>query len=227
MRAAGLYILLFAAAIAVGTFIENDYGTSSAQRVIYKSWWFTLLLALFCITIIVNIFRFRMIQQKKWALLTFHASMVIILIGAGVTRYFGYEGVIHIRENESSNSILSAETYLQLQIIQGGQKFQVDEQVLFSSLGNNDWSESFLLGNDLIELKVKEFLPNPVQILKEDPAGKATLKIVFGGMGGREEYYISQGDNRRIRNVLFNFTDTGIEDAVDISLQDGALSISI
>lgn len=115
-RAASVYILCFAIAIAVGTFIENDYGTSSAQHVIYKAWWFTLLLILFCISILVNIVRFRMIPQKKWALLMFHAAMVIILIGAGVTRYFGYEGIMHIRENDTSNTILSSETYLQLQI---------------------------------------------------------------------------------------------------------------
>ncbi len=68
-RAAGMYILLFAAAIGVGTFIENDFGTSSAQHVIYKSWWFSLLLALFCITIGVNMVRFKMVRQRKWAVL--------------------------------------------------------------------------------------------------------------------------------------------------------------
>ncbi|MBT8302481.1 MAG: hypothetical protein KJO63_14215, partial [Maribacter sp.] len=56
-RAAGLYILLFAAAIGTATFIENDFGTSAAQKVIYKSWWFELLLVLFAITIITNIFK--------------------------------------------------------------------------------------------------------------------------------------------------------------------------
>ena len=111
-RAAGMYILLFAAAIGVGTFIENDFGTSSAQHVIYKSWWFSLLLALFCITIGVNMVRFKMVRQKKWALLMFHLAMVVILIGAAVTRYFGYEGTMHIRENDSSNRFLSAETFL-------------------------------------------------------------------------------------------------------------------
>ena len=90
--AAGLYILLFAIAIGVATFVENDFGTSSAQKVIFKTKWFELLLVLFGITLIVNIFRFRMMQQKKWGTMAFHASMVIILIGAGVTRYFGSEG---------------------------------------------------------------------------------------------------------------------------------------
>ena len=106
-RAAGLYILLFAAAIAIATFIENDFGTSSAQKVIFKSWWFELLLVLFSVSIIVNIVKFKMIQQKKWPLFLFHSAIVVIIFGAGVTRYFGFEGMMHIRENDTSNSFLS------------------------------------------------------------------------------------------------------------------------
>ncbi|HOJ91346.1 MAG TPA: cytochrome c biogenesis protein ResB, partial [Saprospiraceae bacterium] len=111
-RAAGLYMLIFAAAIGIATFIENDYGTSSAQKLVFKAFWFEVLLFLFGVCILVNIWRFRLIQQKKWASLTFHFSIIIIILGAGVTRYFGYEGVLHIRENSESNSIVSAETYL-------------------------------------------------------------------------------------------------------------------
>ena len=39
--------------------------------------------------------------------------LILIIIGAGVTRYIGYEGVMPIRENTSSNKFLSEETYLQ------------------------------------------------------------------------------------------------------------------
>ena len=102
-RAAGLYMLIFAIAIGVATFIENDFGTSSAQDMIFKSRWFELLLILFGGTILANIFRFRMIQQKKWASLTFHGAIIIIILGAGITRYFGYEGMMHIREGRSSD----------------------------------------------------------------------------------------------------------------------------
>ncbi|MFN4254828.1 MAG: hypothetical protein ACK4Q5_07470 [Saprospiraceae bacterium] len=97
--AAGLYILLFAIPIGVAAFVENDFGTSSAQKVIFKSRWFEAIVVLFSISLVVNIFRFRLIQQKKWATLTFHAAMVVIVIGAGVTRYFGSEGMMGIREN--------------------------------------------------------------------------------------------------------------------------------
>ena len=87
--AAGAYILIFAIAIGVATFIENDYGTSAAQKVVFRSTWFELLLLLFGITIIVNIVKYRMIQNKKWANFTFHFSVIFILIGAAVTRYAG------------------------------------------------------------------------------------------------------------------------------------------
>ena len=105
--AAGLYLLVFAIAIGVATFIENDFGTSSAQALIFRATWFEVLLILFGCTILSNIFRFRMVQQRKWASLIFHSAIIIIIIGAGVTRYFGYEGMMHIREGKASNTFLS------------------------------------------------------------------------------------------------------------------------
>ena len=82
--AAGLYMILFAVSIGAATFIENDFGTSSAQKVVYRAWWFELLLLLFCGAIVFNIFRYRMVQMKKWAILTFHLSILVILAGAGI-----------------------------------------------------------------------------------------------------------------------------------------------
>jgi len=67
----------------LATFIENDFGTPAAQKVIFQTRWFEILLVLFGISIATNIVRFRMIKQKKWAILTFHASVLVILLGAG------------------------------------------------------------------------------------------------------------------------------------------------
>jgi len=222
-RAAGAYILLFAISIAVATFVENDYGTSSAQKVIFKSWWFELLLFLFSVTIIVNIFKFRMIQQKKWALLLFHSAIVIIIIGAGITRYFGFEGVMHIRENDTANSFLSFNTFLKFDVTKEGQTYNFDEEVLFASLGNNNWHKSYLIDNDLIDIKVKEFIPNPKQKLTTSMEGKPTLQIVVGGMNGREEYFITKGQTKRFRNVTYNFKDGGIPEAVNITFRNDSL----
>ena len=222
-RAAGLYILLFATAIAIATFIENDFGTSSAQKVIFKSWWFEFLLFLFSVSIIVNIIKFKMIRQKKWTVLVFHASIVLILFGAGVTRYFGFEGMMHIRENDVSNKFLSSNTYLKFKVIKNNETFDFDEQVLFATLGNNNWHESFLIENDLIDIEVKKFIPNPKQILSESLNGKPTLKIVVAGINGREEYFISKGQTKRIRNVIYNFKKEQIPEAINIKFENDLL----
>ncbi len=224
-KAAGLYILVFAASIGIATFIENDYGTSSAQNVVFKTWWFELLLLLFCITLIVNIVRFRMIPQKKWALFIFHSAMIVILFGAGVTRYFGYEGMIHIRENEAVSKFLTAETYLKYEVIDRGNKYQFDEQVLFSTLGSTTITESYLIKGNLLEVKVNDFIPNPIQSLESSQDGKPILKIVIGGIGGREEYFISPGEVKKIRNRIFNFTEEFNPRALNIKYQNKKLLI--
>jgi cytochrome c-type biogenesis protein CcsB len=225
-RAAGLYILVFAAVIGIATFIENDFGTSSAQKVVFKTKWFELLLILFSISLLVNIKRFRMIQQKKWALIIFHLSMIIIIIGAGATRYLGYEGMMHIRQNEKSSQFLSDETYLKFEVIKDGNKYQFDEPVLFATLGNNKFKESYLIGTDLIETEVVEFIPNPVQILETSEDGIPILKIVFGGVNGREEYYISPGEIKRFRGVIFNFTTKAQSGTINLKYENKELFIN-
>lgn len=222
-RAAGLYFLLFAGSIAVATFIENDFGTSAAQKVVYKAWWFELLLLLFSLTILNNIFKFRMIEQKKWAILSFHLAIIIILIGAGVTRYFSFEGIMHIRENNTSNSFFSSDNYLKFKVTKNNTTYDFDEPVLFASLGNNNWQESYLIDADLIEVQVKEFIANPQEIMKPIANGKPIIKMVVAGMNGREEHFVSSGETKRIGQVVYNFKNVVIPEAINIVYDNGTL----
>ena len=215
-KAGALYILLFAATIGIATFIENDFGTSAAQKVVYRAKWFELLMLLFSGSLVNNIIKYRMFQNKKWALIIFHLSMIVILIGAGVTRYFGYEGIMHIREDASSNSIMSSETHLQFEAIDRAGKYHFDEPVLFASLGNNNWKETYQIGSQIISAEVLEFIANPSQEIEEVKDGLPILKIVFGSSEGREEYLLQQGDSKRIRGVLFNFSEKEIPGAFNI-----------
>ncbi|MEM7657930.1 MAG: cytochrome c biogenesis protein ResB, partial [Bacteroidota bacterium] len=226
-KASGIYLLLFAAAIGVATFIENDFGTSAAQKVIFKSWWFELLLALFAIAVMVNIRKFRMIQQKKWALLMFHSAIVVILIGAGVTRYASFEGMMHIREEATSNEFLSSETYLTFQANQGSQSYEFAEPVLFASLGRNHFEETYQLGKDVVEVKLKQFIPNPTTVLVEHPNGRPILKLVVAGANGREEYFLGEGDSKQLRGGALQFSPANpLSSAVQLRYQNDQLQIA-
>lgn len=222
--AAGLYIILFAVSIGAATFIENDFGTSSAQKIIFTAWWFELLLVLFGISLVTNIFRFRMVQQKKWAILIFHAAMIIILMGAGITRYWGGEGIMHIREGGAANSFTSAETYLQFEAINKGQKYLFDDPVLFATLGSNKLKKSYLLANEKLDVEVVDFMPNPSEVMVNDDSGTPILKIVIGGMNGREEYFLKQGEKASINGTLFNFGTPETADAFNIKYEKEQLT---
>lgn len=217
IRAAGLYFIVFAAAIAIATFLENDFGTSAAQKIVYQASWFELLLILFALAIITNIRRYRMIPMKKWALLLFHGAVVVILIGAGVTRYYGFEGIMHIRENDQTSEFLSAEPYITFNVQKNGIEYAFDEPVLFASLGSNRFEESYLVNGSLIEVRLIDFIPNPKEQLVPKPLdGTPTIKVVIAGNNGREEYLIEQGTPRRIGSIIFNFNDDILPGAVNI-----------
>ncbi|MBK9679161.1 MAG: cytochrome c biogenesis protein CcsA [Saprospiraceae bacterium] len=225
-RASGLYILLFAISIGVATFVENDFGTSAAQKVIFRSAWFELLLVLFGMSILINIFRFKMIRQKKWAILLFHASILIILIGAGITRYFGTEGRMHIREGARSNVIISNETYLKFKVrTPSGKSYSFDEPVYFASLGKNKFNKSYQIGSQLIQVDLKKFTPNPATSLLDDPTGTPVIKVVISGGDGREEYYLKQGESKLIHEAVFNFGGGIIPTAINFLYQDQHLLI--
>lgn len=224
-RAAVVYMLLFAAAIGTATFIENDFGTSAAQKVVYQAGWFELLLALFGGSIVYNIVQYRFIQRKKWSLLLFHGAIIIIILGAGITRYYGYEGVMGIREGSTSNRFYSARTYMHLQFQNEQGTFEKYEPVLFASLGQNEFEKSYKVGRQTIAVKLQEFIPNPRQQVVDKGQGKPTLKVVMAGASGRNEYLIKQGEQKFFQGQAFNFSASPVSGAINLSYQNGQLYI--
>ena len=102
-RLMAVLFIVFATAMGVATFIENDYGTQTSKALIYNAWWFEAIMALFVINFFGNIFRYRLYKKEKWAVLLFHSAFLLILVGAGITRYVGYEGIMLIEEGETTN----------------------------------------------------------------------------------------------------------------------------
>ena len=94
MQLMTMLILLFAFSIGYATFIENDFGRTSAKALIYNAWWFEMILVLLTYNLINNVIKHRLFRMEKIASLTFHLSFILILIGAGITRYISYEGMM-------------------------------------------------------------------------------------------------------------------------------------
>ena len=144
-----LLFFVFPAAMGLGTFIESWYSTDTAKIWIYNAWWFELIMGLFVLNFIGNIFRYRLFRKEKWAVLTIHLSFILILVGAFVTRYIGYEGVMPIREGDSTNTFLSEKTYLTVLIDgefeQQALRKKLQKQLLLSQHVDNDFTITDIL----------------------------------------------------------------------------------
>ncbi|MFV0418489.1 MAG: cytochrome c biogenesis protein CcsA [Dysgonomonas sp.] len=102
-------LIIYAISMAVATFVENSHGTPVARKWFYYSSWFISLEFLLVVNFLYLIIQEKMIPLKKWGGFIFHMAFVIIFLGAGITHFFSYEGVMHIREGEKVNYILVGE----------------------------------------------------------------------------------------------------------------------
>lgn len=147
-------ILAFGAAVA--TFIENDYGTSTARVLIYNHIWYETILVLTTVNLCGIIYKYKM--WKHPARFIFHVSFVVILIGAGVTRYIGYEGIIHIREGQTENTMVSLEPYLQVKIKQKDATYYKEYQKEFASFWNDRFSHDIKFANETLNIKFNNYM---------------------------------------------------------------------
>ena len=206
-RTMAVLFLGYAFAMARGTFIEDQYNTDTARLIIYNSWWFVAIHLFFFINFFGNIKRYQLLKKEKWATLTLHLSWILILIGAGFTRYISFEGMMPIREGATANQIFSEKTYFTVLIdgdYQGQMKRKtIEKLVLFSPAVNNNFTIKDNFAESPYKIDFKEFVMNGQETIKADKTGEVYLKLVESGGGTRHEHYLKSGEVVNIHNVLF------------------------
>jgi cytochrome c-type biogenesis protein CcsB len=99
-------LLLFAISMATATIVESRFGTPVARNYFYNAKWFEAILFIGALNLLTAIFTHKLYRIEKFSIFLFHLAFVVILVGAGLTRYLGFEGQMQIREGESSNLIV-------------------------------------------------------------------------------------------------------------------------
>ena len=175
MKLASVLLLFFAFSIGYATFIERDFGTASANALIYRAWWFEFLLVFLCVCLFLNIFKYRLYRKDKLPTFMFHVAFIIIIFGAGITRFIGYEGMMQIYEGETENTFLSDNVYLQTIVADTNEQvsISIDKQLNLSGITKR-FDKTFILqhlfsnyfsvsSNSLakkISIEYVDFLPN-------------------------------------------------------------------
>ncbi len=205
MKTMAILMLIFAFAIGYATFIENDYGTVTAQAEVFKARWFEVLLILLGINLFLNMLNFKMYKKSKALVFMFHASFFIILFGAAVTRYVGFEGTMHIREGQTQNKMISAEPFLQFEISKGADKEVFEQEHLFSKYSKNSFDTTLTLGSENVKFELLEYLPNAAYSIVEDKNGKPFVDLMVTGNGAAQSIQLELGDVYENAEIVLDF----------------------
>jgi cytochrome c-type biogenesis protein CcsB len=221
-------LFVFAASMATATFVENDFGTQTARTVIYNAWWFEWVMILLGLNFIANMFRYKLYRKQKWTVLLFHVAFIVILIGAGISRYTGFEGIMRIREGASSNIMISDKNYLQMHMVGQESSPILQKEVYFSPIKDNNVKIKKSIEGEEVIVSFKEFIPDAQEKLvkAEDIKGEAFLELVLAAGNGRETIYIQKGKVKMIgsHNHEIAFQDK-ITSGVEIIEKNDSLKI--
>lgn len=202
-------MFFYALSCAVATFIENDYGTIAARAIVYNSWWFALLHIYLIFALIASFIHYRSLPRKKYASALLHLSFIIIIIGAGITRYFGKEGMFIISENQKADFYYSSQNYINISAIdENWQKAQpqfvsADISVygtFFAKPKINEVVEIFGKPLHIVSKDIALTPPNPQEENLKNREMLLTLEVSYngdtqeitllGGLGGSNEHRI-------------------------------------
>jgi cytochrome c-type biogenesis protein CcsB len=224
MRLAAALLLAFAASCAVATFVENDHGTQTARALIYNTHWFEALQGLLAVQVAVMMIRFKSYLRPKTPVFALHVSFLLIVLGSALTRYAGYEGMLHVREGEVQNKMLSSDTYLVARNKADG-KILFEKAVLFPSIGEPSFGAKFDAFGKSAQLDLKSFVPNAVKTVEESANGKPILSLVVSTPDDEPfQKILAYGDFFEYGDTVFSLgvdTNASAKKSVKFSFKDG------
>ncbi len=215
--------IIFAFSSAAATFIENDYGIETAWALVYGATWFEVLQVALGLNLLGNLFKFKMFQLKKLPVLIFHVGFLFVLVGAAITRYIGYEGIMHIREGTTVNRMLSADSLIQIRALKDNKEYYSEKKVLISKIGGNDFTATLDVDGKEIEVKFKKLIQHATKAAVSDENGKPIVSIVVTTPYGPEEYFIRDKSHidTGVFEVYLNKQPSGNKDYIHIYQKDG------
>ncbi|EKB47965.1 cytochrome c biogenesis protein [Cecembia lonarensis] len=182
-------LIAFAASMGVATFIENDHGTPVARGLVYDAWWFEVIMVWMAINFIAHIGQYILFHKNRWPVGLFHVAFVIIILGAGVTRYFSQEGMIHIREGEDKDMFYTMDKYLQIKDTESGEKFE--KSVLLLPKNFKPKSVHSDIGGDNFQIVFEDYISGATEYFIDGEDTYVDIAVAMGA--GREDYLVDKG----------------------------------
>jgi len=223
MKMMVLLMLIYAIAIGRATFIEDIYDTPAAKIMVFNAVWFEMLNLILGINLIGGMFKYKMFRKEKLAQLTFHFSFTLILLGAGISRYAGFEGVMVIKEGTSRNLMYSSEPYVQFSFHQLSKQdptkidssgYKVQKWMSEPTQNHNSFEYDFDLNNNTqVKVNYNWYRTEVVYDVFDGKGSGEEILLIKYGRTPRDTFYLRNGAVREFKGGIklafnnFKYTD--------------------
>ncbi len=197
-----ILLALYAVLLAAATFIEGRYGSSAARAVVYNNVLFYLLQLLLIINFVGISLKVHLWRHRKYGVIIFHWAFAVVLAGALITRIWGYEGIIHIREGEQTSQMLTHQCYISGVAESKGHSVNFEFPVEINSLFTQPFSEIISLEDKKIRIRLDKVkyssLQNGDHLLEMSLRVGNDERTAF--LSGKD-YQVGEPENVKVGNV--------------------------
>ena len=227
MKMAVFLMFVFGITIGGATFIENDYGTQTAKALVYNARWFEFFIFYFIAILVFNIIKFKS-YKNKLPVFIFHFSFLIIAIGAVMTRFIGFEGVMHIRQGAVSSNIISDIQILQISVDNKKDKINYERPLYLSSMTKNNINDSLEIGDKTLQYELLKYIPNTKKEIVSSQDGKKILEFKLLGSNSRGEVInIISGDEYDAGTFVISYNKKSDTDKPQFVINDAGSKITM
>lgn len=205
----GILFVVFAISMAVATFLENDFGSAAAYNMVYDTRWFELILLLLSVNLIGRLISLRFFNKQKLPVALFHLAFILMIVGAGITRYSGWEGTMNIREGESQNECFSIEKHIAYTITDNSGTVTSSRSTKYSltSVSADVYSQEMTINNINYQLELSKIIPNAAAEISPSPAGEPVISMmVTKDMRSQESVVLKKGEKKECYGIVFGLS---------------------
>jgi len=214
LRLGGVLLIILAIASGAATLIESHYaglgnsqtGRAAAYDMVYDALWFNILLIVLFVNVLLNLVRRLSRGGYSAGFLLVHVGILVILVGAGITRWYGFEGYLHIREGQANNVVSSAESYIRVRADDREAEFPVR---LYRP-GPVSASQRVNLAGQDVTYGVTEYWSRFERVMLPGEGGRAQVTLSVMEDGGLKQHALGEGDEHPFGGVPVRFHEGGL-----------------
>lgn len=226
MKGMTVALIVFFVGIGAATFLESIYGTQTAKIIIYNATWFEVLLLYLGMNLIANTFRYKMWAREKIAMLAFHLSFIIILIGAAVTRFVSFEGTMIIKEGTSADFIYTSEPHVLIyaENPKTGTSSTIAEKKYLSEITDNSFTLSDQIDGKPYDLEYVDFISKAKDSLIVNANFKTTaLELVTEGMNSN---FLGENDLIMVNGIPVSYEKPGMNSGIRLRSKGDSVELN-